>query len=87
MPFFYDTPSECPTSLTYAEADSPCIHFVVEVPIAITNGPEEYVVKDVMRSKWLKAANMDGMLYDAVKSVNHGTQFVGLGKPGAGEIM
>ena len=79
--------TECPTSLAYAEVDSPCIHFVVEVPLTITNGPEEYVVKDVMRRKWLKATNLDGMLYDAVKSVNSQTQFVGLGKPGAGEIM
>ncbi len=73
--------------MTYAEADSSCIHFVVEVPLTITNGPEEYVVKDIMRSKFLKATNLDGMLYDAVKSVNYGTQFVGLGKPGAGEIV
>lgn len=63
------------------------MHFVVEVSLTITNGPEEYIVKDIMKSKLYKATNLDGTLYDAIKMVNDETLFVGLGKPGAGELM
>ena len=60
---------------------------MIEVPFTITNGPEEYIVKDVMKSKLYKATNLDGTLYDAIREVNTKTMFVGLGKPGAGELM
>lgn len=76
------TDIECPATLAYAEEGSACLHFVVEVPLTITNGPDEYVVKDVMKSRWLKATNIDGILYDAVKTVNDKTEFIGIGKPG-----
>lgn len=61
------------------------MHFVIEVPLSVTNGPKEYIVKDIMKSKWLKATNLDGTLYDAVKVANYETAFIGIGKPGAGE--
>lgn len=78
------TDIECPTTLTY-EAGTTCLHFVIEVPLTIANGPDEYFVKDAMKSKLLEATNLSGSLYDAVRIVNDETAFIGIGKPGAGE--
>lgn len=79
------TTSECPSTVSYAAANDPCIHFVVEASISVKNGPEEYIVKDVIKNKFLKATNLDGSLYDAVNGANDATLFRGIGKPGAGK--
>lgn len=74
---------ECPESLNYAEAGTECVHFFISVPLTIHNGPDEYIVRDIMKSNFLKAINLDGTLYDAIKTRNEETSFVGIGKPGA----
>lgn len=79
------TDVDCPGTLSYAEEDTACLHFVIEVPLLLTNGPEEYIVKDEMKRRLYKATDLDGSLYDALEDVNANTVFIGIGKPGAGE--
>ena len=73
---------ECPESLNYAEAGTECVHFFISVPLAIHNGPDEYIARDIMKSHFQKAINLDGKLFDAVKTRNDETSFIGIGKPG-----
>ncbi|KAL7554586.1 hypothetical protein ACHAWF_018069 [Thalassiosira exigua] len=81
------TDIECPPGLPYAEEGGACLHFVVEVPLAINGGPEEFLTKDVLKSKFYTATNLQGALYDTVKEGNEATVFMGIGKPGAGEPL
>ena len=77
--------TECPNDITYAsKAGDTCLHLVMEVPLAVTNGPAEYEVKDVMKNKFHRATNLEGRLYGAIQTANANTAFVGVGKPGAG---
>ena len=81
--FYFLILKECPESLNYAESGTECVHFFISVPLTIHNGPDEYIARDIMKSNFLKAINLDGTLYDAIKTRNDETSFVGIGKPGA----